>query len=245
MTAAQPLLSLLEFADGDQLLVLLEAENLLVVLEHHGRDRARLRRELSTGSSPGELLLALFREGHQAADLIALLPPDAIAKAKARTEAKEAKRPVSAEAPKASAGAASSPSGATPGARSAPLSAGSSALPVALIVYLVALVVPSMLVSGALPDWTISISTGIAIAALGAGMAGLFAASAWPLRVAGAIGGVLSAPGAVLLTAGWLALRGSVLRIELALTVILGALPGVLFFALAAALHRRFGKASA
>lgn len=240
VSAAQTLLELLEFADdGDQLLVLLEAENLLVVLEHHGRDRAQLRRELSAGASPGKLLLALFREGHKASDLIALLPPEAIAKVKARTAADEAARATARKTTSTSAAPSTLPP------RPALLGAGAAALPVAFIAYLVALVVPSMLVAGVLPAWTISISTGVAAAALGAGVAGLFASSAWPLRLAGAIAGVLSAPGAVLLTAVWLALRGSAMRIELALTVILGAMPGVLFFALATALYRRFGARAA
>jgi hypothetical protein len=242
MTAATTLLALLDHADADQLLVLLDAQNLLSVLEHHGRERETLKRELARGQSPGTLLLGLFEQGHSAAALISILPPGTLERVKSEGEAAKAankggfeKRAALTSQPRAP---ASSASRVQPSPARGPTSG--PKVTVALVAYLVALTVPAMLVSGVLPLWTISLSTGIAIAGIGAGLAGLFAAHGWPMRIAGMVSGVLSAPGAVALTYLWLLLRGgTVLRIELALAVTIGALPGAILYGVCRAVYQR------
>jgi|GEM_PF-2152868 len=245
MTTATTLLSLLDHADADELLVLLDAENLLQVLEHYGRDREALRRELGHGHSPGTLLLGLFEQGHTAAALIAILPPGTLERMKSEKANPEKANTVAPLAQPRSTKAASSNRSTTRNANmiaARPDGAGrvDPSISVAFVAYLVALIVPAMLVSGVLPIWTISMSTGVVVAAIGAGLAGVFAGREWPIRIAGMISGVLSAPGAVVLTYVWILLRGgTILRIEIALTVIIGALPGALLYALCRAIHRR------
>src|SRR5512140_2777068 len=78
-SAGAVLLDLLQLADAPTLLVLMKAENLIVVLRHCGRDDASTRAALTAGELPGELLLALFREGRKPEELIAALGPSGAA----------------------------------------------------------------------------------------------------------------------------------------------------------------------
>ena len=96
-----------------------------------------------------------------------------------------------------------------------------------------------MLASGALPEWTIDTSTAVALAVAVATLMGAFVAQPVSLRVAGIVAGLIAAPASVLLSTYWLSLRDRPLKIELILAVTLGALPGILLFAVVFVVHER------
>ena len=74
------LLALLEHADASELLVLMEAENVLALLRQDGWSDDDVRTALKKEKKlPGELLLGLFERGRTAAELLAMLGPKAIA----------------------------------------------------------------------------------------------------------------------------------------------------------------------
>jgi hypothetical protein len=218
-SAATTLLALLEHADGDQLEVLLEPANLLVVLGACGHDRERVKQQLGRGGTPGTLLLGVFERGKTADELIAMLP--------------EAARQPPIRAAKERTSAPAGPIAPVPITAPAPGPEVTNALETrhaALVAWLAALTVPAMLASGVLPLWTIESSTAIALAAPLACLSGAFIAGRPGLRVAGAVGGLVSAPGAVWLAVLWMGLRDNPLRLELALAIAIGALPGLAIY---------------
>lgn len=220
--AATTLLALLDHANADQLETLLEPAHLLVVLEECGRDRTTIQRKIDAGAVPGTLLLELFGEGRTAEELVAMLPDGALE----RTRARSKERGDAIEKP----------------VRRADLDPSLALTELnrpAVIAWFAALTVPAMLASGVLPEWSISTSTAVPIAVLAAGAAGAFIAEPTRLRVAGLVAGLVGAPGAVLLSSYWLAMREQPLRIELALAVALGALPGMVLFLVAYFRHER------
>lgn len=82
-STADILLELLEYVDdGSQLETLLEPANLINLLKQHSHmSEEAIKSKLKNGSSPGELLLGLFQEGHKADALLASLPADSRPKA--------------------------------------------------------------------------------------------------------------------------------------------------------------------
>lgn len=220
--AATTLLALLDHADADQLETLLEPAHLLIVLEGCGRDREKLKRELEAGIIPGTLLLELFEQGRTADELVGMLPEGALERTRARSKARGDHQE-------------------TPIRRVDldPSLALTELSRPAVIGWLAALTVPAMLASGALPEWTIDATTAVAVAAVAAAICGALIARPTSLRVAGVVAGLVAAPGSVLLSAYWLALRERPLRLELALAVALGALPGILLFVVAYFRHER------
>ncbi|MEQ9322063.1 MAG: hypothetical protein RIF41_23040 [Polyangiaceae bacterium] len=220
--AATTLLALLDHTSADQLETLLEPVHLLIVLEGCGRDRETIQHAIDTGAVPGTLLLALFDEGRTAEELVAMLPDGALERTRARSKARgdADEKPV----------------------RRADLDPSLALTDLnrpAVIAWFAALTVPAMLASGALPEWTIATSTAVPGAIVAAGAAGAFIAEPTRLRVAGLVAGLVGAPGAVLLSSHWLALREQPLRIELAMAVALGALPGMVIFLVAYFRHER------
>lgn len=215
-------MALLEHADADQIETLLEPAHLLVVLQRCGRDLDDVKGRLVADEPPGQLLLELFEEGRSADELLALMPPGALERTRARSVARGDHE----EAP----------------LRRADLDPSLKLTALrrpAIVAWFAALTVPAMLASGSLPEWALSPTTATAVAVVLAMISGALVAEERALRIAGAVSGLIGAPGAVWLSYLWLSLRDQALRLELALAVALGALPGMVIFLVAYLVHQR------
>ncbi len=99
---------------------------------------------------------------------------------------------------------------------------------------LVVTLIPAMIVSGFFPDWNVlSNEVWLAIATVGAGVAGAIATPLWPR---GAIAGALAGAGVMLGIWAYVAIRGALtdhytfLKLELVIGAMLGAAPGMLLY---------------
>lgn len=95
-------------------------------------------------------------------------------------------------------------------------------------------IVPAMIVAGFMPEWDVLPFAGwLAIATLGAGLAG---AIATPLWARGAVSGALAGAGALVGIVVYVAVRGGLtdhhtyLSIELVIGALLGAAPGMILY---------------
>lgn len=224
-SAAETLIALLDHADGDTLLVLLDGKNLLTLLRRAGRSEADVARALRIEKrQPGELLLDLFREGRTSAELLGWIAPEDVERAKRESaEGRAAKS-------KPTAGLV------------AGLLAGREARRAAIRDATLWLVLVS--VAGLAPAviGLLDLSAAIRMLALGPGpvlsaiatlglAAGAIGAKTPPGRVRGAVAGALTSVGMFVgvylyMTQGPAAGRTSVLKIEIVLAAVLGAIPG-------------------
>ncbi|MFH1469122.1 MAG: hypothetical protein ABIO70_32340 [Pseudomonadota bacterium] len=97
--------------------------------------------------------------------------------------------------------------------------------------------IPGLLVSGFLfPVETVGLTVALlGVALVGGGASGLILA--WRRhRWLGAFAGLVAGPGGFLATAGWCSLRDSIWNLEIALTLGIGALPGLLIYLVGAKL---------
>lgn len=240
------LLKLLEHADASELLVLMKPENILALLRAEGRTDDEVRSALGEEKKlPGELLLGLFERGRTAAELVAILGPEAVAAVEAERKASAAKK---AHAPGPSV-AVERPSPSHTRAPMAPRDARTEAKPpifvAGVVLIFLAALAPSMLsildVSialallrvGAVPVLGLVGMTG----AIGGALATRAGSRRWVLSLAGAlasVGGCLAVMGYGV----WMATMGrtSFIRIELIVICLIGMLPAV-------ALAGLFGKA--
>jgi hypothetical protein len=224
-SAADTLLALLDHADGDTLLVLLDGKNLLTILRHAGRSEADVARALRAEKrNPGELLLELFREGRTSAELVGWLAPEEIERAKRESaEGRAAK---------------AKPAGGFVGG----LLAGREARKAAIHDARLWLVLVS--VAGLAPAIVglLDLNAAIRMLALGPGpvlsgiatlglAAGAIGAKTPPGRLRGAVAGALTAVGMFVgvylyMTQGPAAGRSTVLKLEIVIAAAVGALPG-------------------
>jgi len=220
--------------DADALERLLDAENLLAVLKHVGRSEDDVRAAIEGGARPGDLLLEVLDEGHHADDLLTILPPpgEARQETKPRSSAARAPREKREKRPKRE--------------KITFESLGLTTLnKVGGIVAIVAIVIPGMIVGGFFPLWYGGDPVPWYVVALSLGAIGgaLFARGRTPIWV-GALGGAAAAVGGVALIVAMTADRLSVLKLELVLWVVLGALPGFLLYLLLGRLTRRASDAA-
>lgn len=248
------LLALLEHADASELLVLMEAENVLALLRQDGWSDDAVRTALKEEKKlPGELLLGLFERGRTAADLLAMLGPKAIAAVEA--ERSRPAKPVNptASTPDASGkvGSAQTAANAAPGPASplARLGVGPGRAQVAgLVLVLAAALVPSMLALLDLKIALVLLRLGVApvlgLIALAGGLGGALATGPsgrrWALALCGAVASV-GGCAAVIAYSLWTARAGrtSLLRLEIAAICMIGMLPAV---ALAAVVGKASGE---
>ncbi|MEP7122801.1 MAG: hypothetical protein ABJE95_17885 [Byssovorax sp.] len=247
------LFALLEHADGSQLLVLMEAENILTLLRKDGWTDDAVRVALKEEKKlPGELLLGLFQRGRTAAELLSLLGPEAVAAVEAE-RAKPSTSSASPTPPKES--PATAPPGSVPvvgAARPPPLArvgVGSSRSQVAgLVIILAAALVPSMFsvldMGFALALLRLGVGPVLGLIGLVGAAGGALATAPGGRRWALAISGAVASMGgcaAVIGYALWTARLGrtSLLRIEIAAVCLIGMLPALV---LAGLLRERGGE---
>lgn len=238
-SAVDVLLKLLEHADGSELLVLMEPENVLALLRADGQTDEDTRRALSVDKKlPGELLLGLFEKGRTAKDLLETLGPAAVAAVEAERK-KSAERAASAAAPTPAPAPTRRPA-VSSAATSAPSLAAArptgTAGVIGLVLVLVAAIVPSLF---SLLDPAIALALGglglvtvlgvvAGVGALGGALATPASGRRWVTSIAGAlasVGGCLAVLAYGIAMAAWG--RTSLLRIEIALACVLGMLPAV------------------
>lgn len=225
-SAADVLLDLLEFVDdAAQLERLLEPANLLRILRAQGRSDEQIRSELAR-RPPGELLLALFRDGKRAHELLALCAPAAAGRAGAPRTAPTATGDFNAYAPPAEA-----PPPAPVFRETTPFEDGKGLQKVASWGFIGMVIVPGMFVSGFFPLWDwLSPGAWLAVSTVGAALFGaLYVRGRAPLHV-GVLGGLLVAPGSLAAMMWWTSGREHVLRIELVLAFLAGGAPGLLAY---------------
>ncbi len=248
------LLKLLEHADANELLVLMDAENVLALLRDDGWSDDAVRAALKEQKKlPGELLLGLFERGRTAAELLAVLGPKAVAAMEAE-RAKPARTAGAESSPLATPGVtASAPGDAKPApprpALLARVGVGAGRTQVAgLVLVLAAALAPSMLaifdINIAMALLRFGVGSVLGLVALAGAVGGALATSPdgrrWILALSGAaasVGGFLAVTGYALWTASLG--RTSLLRLEIAAICMIGMLPAV---ALAAVLDKVVGK---
>ena len=222
------LLELLEVVpDAAQLERLLEAANLVRILRAKGRSDDQIREDFAT-KLPGDLLLEVIREGASVEQLLALCEPAAPAKPARPKQQKESDaRRIGPYAP--------------PGEPeeeqerrypvTTPFQETMSVHKVAGVLFAMSVIFPAMSLANFFPAWKALSPVGwIALGAAGAAATGaLFVHKRAPYYV-GALGGLLCAPGALIAILVWTNGRTSVMRIELAIAFLLGALPGALVY---------------
>jgi hypothetical protein len=92
-------------------------------------------------------------------------------------------------------------------------------------------IVPAMIVAGFFPAWdALSLDGWVALATIGAALAGSGYVSGRAPWYVGAVGGALVAPGALLAIYFYTRERSTVFRVEIALAFFLGAAPGLLAY---------------
>lgn len=234
-TAAEVLLKLLDHADGAELVVLLDAENLLVVLTHAGRTRDEIKAALARGKLPGELLLEVFSSGRKKDELLASLGESGarqLAAERAGNKPSPAKGTVH-RAPQR--GVTGTP---------AFVLDGKGKIGVALL-FLGAFLPPLfgfLDLRVALWLWTSLGAVAVGVAALGGIGGGLLAIGReklWVGIVCGALASVGGAAAAIwYLIAGPGAGRASVMRLEIVLAAIVGMIPGAIVLRVLRALTR-------
>jgi hypothetical protein len=241
------LLKLLEHADANELLVLMEAENVLALLRDDGWTDDDVRKALKEEKKlPGELLLGLFERGRTPAELLAVLGPKAIAAVEAE-RAKPAKTAESvSSAPSVPAMVASTP----PSPKAFPLAAaplarvgvGTGRAQVAgLVIILAAALVPSMLsifdLNIALALLRLGVAPVLGLVALVGFLGGALATGPGGRRGVVALCGAVASVGgcaAVIGYALWMGRMGrtTLLRLEIAAICMIGMLPALALAAL-------------
>jgi len=225
--AVEVLLQLLDHADAPTVAVLLKPENLIVVLRHAGRSDEEVRRALKEGQIPGELLLALFREGRRGEELIAALGERGAAEL-------AAERAATAKAP-AKASPAEVPSAKPAAPPRAPVAAKRTSARdlVGMVILLVVMMAPGLIafvdlraalaMRGALP-----LTLGL-IAAGGALAGAILAWGRDPLWL-GALAGAVCTLGGNVALALWSSWRTSLFKIEIVFVLLVGALPAIIVY---------------
>lgn len=245
------LLKLLEHADANELLVLMEAENILALLRDDGWTDDAVRKALKEEKKlPGELLLGLFERGRTASELLTVLGPKAIA----AVEAERAKPAKTSDAAPAAPGEPSKVASKPLASKAAPASAaplarmgvGTGRAQVAgLVLILAAALVPSMLsifdVRIALALLRLGVGPVLGLVALAGCIGGALAAEPGSRRGVVALCGAVAAVGggaAVIGYALWMGRMGrtTLLRLEIAAICLIGMLPATI-------LARLLGKA--
>lgn len=225
-SVGETLLQLLEHADGETLTVLLDTANLRKLLHHAGWADDRIRRELAGGTGPGELLLQLFKGGATAASLVAALSPEDVE----RVKRESAERRAATGAAPTNGGVAAAPTGRRVAPGGVWLAATfAPGLAPALIGMLSLDAGLRMLLLGPVPVLA-------AIGALGA-LGGALTTKRPVSRVVGTLSGALVAMGAFLgvflyVWVGPGAGRSSLMKLEIVLAALVGALPGLAAFLL-------------
>lgn len=102
---------------------------------------------------------------------------------------------------------------------------------VASWLFVIVVVLPALLLANFFPEWNVQpAGVWIAIATVGAALSGVAYVHGRAPHHVGLIGGALCAPGSLAAIAWWTSGRTSVLRIEVAIAFLLGAVPGVLVY---------------
>lgn len=222
------LLELLEVVpDAAQLERLLESANLLRILRAKGRSDDQIREDLGA-KLPGELLLGVLREGASVEELLALCEPDAPARpAEPKRKKKSQARRISPYAPPVEPEEEEERRYPV----TTPFQETMTLHKVAGVLFAMSVIFPAMSLANFFPAWKwLSPGGWIALGAAGAAATGaLFVHKRAPYYV-GVLGGLLCAPGALVAILVWTNGRTSVMRIELAIAFLLGALPGALVY---------------
>jgi len=206
-SAGSVLLELLDIVpDAAKLERMLEPANLLRILLARGRDKDDIRAALKT-RNPGELLLEVLRQEEDPEALLALCT-----------------------APVEPRGAPAFPS-APAAAAVEPFGEVSTLNKVASFALIFVVIIPAMIVAGFFPEWQrLSLVEWLAIATIGAAVAGVGYVQGRAPWYVGALGGALVAPGALLAIDLYTRERTTVFRIEIALAFFLGAAPGLVAY---------------
>ncbi len=220
--SAEILLKLLDrVPDGHTLEILLEPENLLTLLQNQGDSKDDVRQKLKSGVLPGELLLALLDREPDTARLLAQLGSSGAA-AKADPAARQAR----------------AVSGIIRAGPSKKLFGDYYLLAVLVIIMLTA-IVPALAVTGFLSSATLSREVGTLIALVGGAVAGAIASPRANFSWKGIIVGIVYGVGTLWATILYTQARSSILKIEIAVPLLIGAIPAVIVYLILSRLPRK------
>ncbi|MEM7336176.1 MAG: hypothetical protein AAF490_29110 [Chloroflexota bacterium] len=226
------LTELLDYVDnGSQLEILLSPANLLTVLEATGSSREEVQMQLNNGTKPGDLLLALFKQGHKPEALIDKLPKSA--------------RVISKKTPPSSTmKATSQPQSEQENRPTAPIQTlddidwtgsllGKYTLFFAIGVVALTSFLPAMSLSGFLPlDFISDFTQAVLVSTILGGVAGLLYIPGKKISIQGAILGALLNAGILLAIFFYTINRQTILRLELLIPIFIGAIPGFGLYAI-------------
>ncbi len=211
--SADILLKLLDrVSDAAKLDRLLEAENLLKLLQLYGQSKDDVRRKLTNGTLPGELLLELLEREPDPDRLLAQLGVSDATPSKDPIEQKPTSKPRAQLSPT------------TRPERPRNLFGDRFLLAVLVIISLTT-VVPSLMVTGFFPGATLTREAGTLIALVGGAVAGAIANPKVRFSPKGMLVGLVYGLGTLWATIFYTQARTSIIKIELIIPLALGLIP--------------------
>jgi hypothetical protein len=211
--SAEILLKLLDkIPDAGKLDRLLEAENLLKLLQIYGQSKDEVRRRLTNGTLPGELLLELLEREPDPDRLLAQLGISGAQLDKDRVKQDSSQKARMSAVP------------GTKPERSANLLGNYFLLAVLVIISLTA-IVPALMVTGFLPGATLTREAGTLIALVGGAAAGAVANPKARFSPKGMMVGIAYGLGSLWATIFYTQARTSIIKIELIIPLALGFIP--------------------
>jgi hypothetical protein len=213
--------------DAGKLDKLLEAENLLKLLQRYGQSKDDVRRKLTNGVLPGELLLELLEQEPDPDRLLAQL---------GISDAKSEKSNIKQDQPNKARMSASS---ATKPERPTNLF-GNYFLPAVLVIIGLTTVAPALMVTGFLPGATLTREAGTLIALVGGAVAGAIANPKARLSPKGMMVGAVYGLGTLWATILYTQARTSIIKIELIIPLGLGIIPAfAVYYVLSQVFHSK------